>query len=245
MPLKRAKGRNPLLADGGRLSKSSLVSSSVRMRWLWVPVGVHRPGVEFWSGAMCEARFTPPQDRIGWTYKGQQSSKFWSKPPGTGRNLHFLPRTNSKNPAVSTRISNFVDFCVLYLRCLRDDFGASYHWWPLSYRLLHELYALLPDEDGVCMRLVCLSFDAIGSILLHLVNSSLSLSEVPPSWKHSLVCPIFKSGDHSNPSNYSPIAIVSTVAKIVERAVQQQLYGYLSCNHLLSSSQHGFRLGHT
>ena len=76
-------------------------------------------------------------------------------------------------------------------------------------------------EDGVCMRLVRLSFDAIGPILLHLVNSSLSLSEVPPSWKHSLVFPIFKSGDHSDPSNYRPISIVPTVTKIVERAVQQ------------------------
>ena len=101
-------------------------------------------------------------------------------------------------------------------------------------------------DGGVCMRLVRLSFNVIGSILLHLVNSSLSLSEVPPSWKHSLVFPIFKSGDHSNPSNFRPISIVPTVAKIVERAVQQQqLYGYLSRNHLLSSSLHGFRPGHS
>ena len=54
-------------------------------------------------------RFTPPQDEIGWANKGQQSSKFWSKQLDTGSSLHFLPRANSKNPAVSTRISNFVD----------------------------------------------------------------------------------------------------------------------------------------
>ena len=35
-------------------------------------------------------------------------------------------------------------------------------------------------EDGVCMRLIILTFDAIGAILLHLVNSSLSLSEEAP-----------------------------------------------------------------
>ena len=92
-------------------------------------------------------------------------------------------------------------------------------------------------EDGVCMRLVRLSFDAIGAILLHLVNSSLSFSEVPLSWKHSLVFPIFKTGDFTDPSNYRPISIVPTIAKIVERAVHQQLYCYLSSNHLLSPSQ--------
>ena len=35
------------------------------------------------------------------------------------------------------------------------------------------------------------------------------------------------------------------IAKIVERAVHQQLYDYLSSNHLLSSSQHGFRPRHS
>ena len=35
-----------------------------------------------------KARFTPPQDEIGWANKGQESSKFWSKRPDTGSSLH-------------------------------------------------------------------------------------------------------------------------------------------------------------
>jgi len=31
-------------------------------------------------------------------------------------------------------------------------------------------------EDGICIRMVRMSFDAIGTVLLHLVNSSISLS---------------------------------------------------------------------
>ena len=41
------------------------------------------------------------------------------------------------------------------------------------------------------------------------------------------------------------ISIVPVIAKIVERAVHHQLYDYLSSNHLLSSSQHGFRPRHS
>ena len=100
-------------------------------------------------------------------------------------------------------------------------------------------------EDGICIRMVRMSFDAIGTVLLHLVNSSISLSEVPQSWKHSLVHPIHKTGDPSNPSNFRPISIVPVVSKIVERAVHQQLYSYLTQNHLLSSTQHGFRPRHS
>ena len=100
-------------------------------------------------------------------------------------------------------------------------------------------------EDGICIRMVRMSFDAIGPVLLHLVNSSISLTEVPQSWKHSLVHPIHKTGDPSNPSNFRPISIVPVVSKIVERAVHQQLYSYLAQNHLLSSTQHGFRPRHS
>ena len=100
-------------------------------------------------------------------------------------------------------------------------------------------------EDGVCIRMVRMSLDAIGTVLLHLVNSSISLSDVPQSWKHSLVHPIHKTGDPSNPSNFRPISIVPVVSNIVERAVHQQLYNYLDQNHLLSSTQHGFRPRHS
>ena len=96
-------------------------------------------------------------------------------------------------------------------------------------------------EDGVSILLARRSFEAIGTVFLHLVNSSISLSEVPDSWKHSLVFPIHKSGDLSNPSNFRPISIVPVIVKIVERAVHKQLYSYLSTNHLLSPTQHGFR----
>ena len=93
--------------------------------------------------------------------------------------------------------------------------------------------------------MVRMSFDAIGPVLLHLVNSSISLSGVPQSWKHSVIHPIHKTGNPSNPSNFRPISIVPVVSKIVERAVHQQLYNYLAENHLLSSTQNGIRPRHS
>jgi len=100
-------------------------------------------------------------------------------------------------------------------------------------------------EDGISIHMFRVCFDSLGEVLLHLVNSSITQSDVPDSWKHSLVHPIFKSGDPCNPSNFRPISIVPVIAKIVERAVHQQLYNYLSDNHLLSQTQHGFRPRHS
>ena len=100
-------------------------------------------------------------------------------------------------------------------------------------------------SDGICIRILILCFDAIGPVLLHIINTCLTSCDFPDSWKHSLVHPIFKSGDPSIVSNYRPISIVPIMAKITERVVQRQLSAYMSNNHLFSSSQHGFRPLHS
>ena len=99
--------------------------------------------------------------------------------------------------------------------------------------------------DGLCIRTIKLCFDAIGVPLLNIVNTCLANCDFPDSWKHSLIHPIHKAGPCSNPANFRPISLVPVMAKIVERIVQRQLYAYLSSNHLLASSQHGFRPHHS
>ena len=100
-------------------------------------------------------------------------------------------------------------------------------------------------SDGICIRILLLCFDSIGPVLLHMINTCLTSCDFPDPWKHSLVHPIFKSGDPAVISNYRPISIVPIMSKIIERLVRRQLSAYLSDNHLLSSSQHGFRIRHS
>ena len=100
-------------------------------------------------------------------------------------------------------------------------------------------------DDGLCTRAIKASFDAIGDILLHIINTCLSNSDFPSEWKHSIVHPIYKSGDPSSPSNFRPISIVPVLSKKVDRVVQRQLYYNLSSNHFLSPNQHGFRPRHS
>ena len=99
--------------------------------------------------------------------------------------------------------------------------------------------------DGICIRMLKACFQTIGDIILHIINISITRSDIPNSWKHSIVQPIFKSGNPSDPSNFRPISIVPVIMKIIERVIHQQLYHYLSQNHLLSPTQHGFRPRHS
>ena len=128
--------------------------------------------------------------------------------------------------------------------------ACSFSLHPISMSALHRIVFSMRNSpargaDGLCIRILKLAFNSIGHVLLFLINSCITTNDVPTSWKHSLVYPIHKSGNPSDPSNFRPISILPVIAKIVERAVQRQLYYYLSSNHLLAPTQHGFRPRHS
>ena len=60
-----------------------------------------------------------------------------------------------------------------------------------------------------------------------LFNMSLSIGTFPDSWKSSLVVPVLKSGDSSNPRNYSPIFLLPIVSKLLEKHVCDLLHDQL------------------
>ena len=139
----------------------------------------------------------------------------------------------------------------LHLHCRLPRVGAcAFSLQPVSLQSLRSTLFSMKNSsatgsDGVSIRILRLCFDAIGHVLIFILNSCLTTCEFPASWKHSIVHPIYKSGSHSSASNYRPISIVPAFAKLVEKVAQQQLYTYMSGNHLLSSSQHGFRSCHS
>ncbi|WP_435362530.1 hypothetical protein, partial [Klebsiella pneumoniae] len=65
----------------------------------------------------------------------------------------------------------------------------------------------------------------------------------PSCWKFALIQPVPKKGDRSQPSNYRPIALISSVAKVFESILNQKISKYLSCHSLLSDRQYGFQQG--
>lgn len=74
-------------------------------------------------------------------------------------------------------------------------------------------------------------------------NLSLETGTFPSAFKHAEVCPVFKNGDKSSPSNYRPISLLSTLSKVLEKLVKKRLMKYLEQNDLLNNKQYGFRQG--
>ena len=66
---------------------------------------------------------------------------------------------------------------------------------------------------------------------------------MPEVWKQAFVTPIHKKGERCKAENYCPISLTSTIGKILESIIRDQIYQHLTTNDLLVHNQHGFISG--
>ena len=78
--------------------------------------------------------------------------------------------------------------------------------------------------------------------LLNIFNRIWEEGTFPESWTKATIIPIPKPNkDHTNPTNYRPIALTSCLCKTMERMINNRLHFYLESNNIISEHQSGFR----
>ena len=78
--------------------------------------------------------------------------------------------------------------------------------------------------------------------LLDIFNNMWETGKFPESWELATIIPIPKPGkDHTEPTNYRPIALTCCLCKTLERMINARLVWYLEINNLISPVQSGFR----
>ena len=102
-----------------------------------------------------------------------------------------------------------------------------------------------PGISNFDVRLLKLAAPVICKPLAYICNLSLHTSCFPNDWKLGKVTPIHKEGDKYDVNNYRPISVLPVLSKIIERAVHDQLYSFLTDNNILNSCQSGFRRNHS
>ena len=76
-----------------------------------------------------------------------------------------------------------------------------------------------------------------------LFNQSLHTGIMPSSYKEACVCSVSKTGGLSMVSNYRPISLLNSEAKLFEKLVFKYSFNHFRDNNLLSSLQSGFMPG--
>lgn len=80
------------------------------------------------------------------------------------------------------------------------------------------------------------------TFLLAMFNRIWMKGEFPTSWREALILPFLKPNKSGSlPQDYRPIALTSSLCKLLERMVNSRLRWYLESKSLISSSQFGFQ----
>ncbi|XP_028969053.1 teneurin-m [Galendromus occidentalis] len=100
-----------------------------------------------------------------------------------------------------------------------------------------------PGRDGITSRMLKSNRSFFVPILQHLCACIFQTRKYPERFKEAEVILIHKGGGTEDLHNYRPISLLSTLSKVVEHCVVDQLTRHLERNHLLSDRQYGFRRG--
>ena len=63
--------------------------------------------------------------------------------------------------------------------------------------------------------------------------------KVPDIWKQANITPIFKKNDASDPTNYRPISLLSSIGKVLEKLVHKRIFNFLRDNQVITTLQRG------
>lgn len=81
--------------------------------------------------------------------------------------------------------------------------------------------------------------------LMCIVKGILKTGYYPSSWKTAVVIPIPNPGkDLSNPINYRPISLLSSLSKVAETIILKRIQDYDNKEKIMAEEQSGFRRGH-
>ena len=98
--------------------------------------------------------------------------------------------------------------------------------------------------DKISSKLLKCIVNSIMSPLCHVFNLSFKSGYIPECLKTALVKPVYKKGANNIFTNYRPISLLSTFAKLLEKIAANQMMKYLNKFNLLYRHQYGFRSKH-
>ena len=131
---------------------------------------------------------------------------------------------------------------------LNTTVNTVFKFSPISNKTVRDIIINLNSKHSA-------GFDDISTILLKklepllseplqiIINQSLNNGIFPDKLKMAKIFPIFKKGNKHNIKNYRPISLLTSISKVFEKTVFDQLFSYFA--PYLCDNQYGFRKLHS
>ena len=95
------------------------------------------------------------------------------------------------------------------------------------------------SPDSIKNRILKELSQPLSHPLCDLFNYSIVTGKVPDIWKQAHITPIFKKNDVSDPTNYRPISLLSSVGKVLEKLVHKRIFYFFRGNQVITTLQSG------
>lgn len=95
--------------------------------------------------------------------------------------------------------------------------------------------------DGILSEFLKSAEDQVAPFLTKLFNHLFDQGIFPEDWCKSVIVPLYKKGDPSNPGNYRGISLLSILSKVFTSIINQRLYMWAEEESKLCEEQAGFR----
>ena len=99
--------------------------------------------------------------------------------------------------------------------------------------------------DLMSNKFLKIAKNILAKSLWDIFNASTESKIFPQDFETAKVTPIIKGGITDDVSNYRPISVLSTIARIFEKLLHSHLYEFLTENDILGNRQWGFRSLHS
>ena len=145
-------------------------------------------------------------------------------------------------PPAFQRIRLETEQCPLDFNCAQNPSYNSPFTNTELKSMLQSAKNTTPGPDEVHYLMLKNLPDNAQDHLLRMYNKFWTESYYPPQWRTARIIPIPKPGkDHTDATNYRPIALTSCLGKLMEKLINRRLMEHLEYSKLLSPFQSGFR----
>ena len=121
------------------------------------------------------------------------------------------------------------------------------HFNLISFGELRKIVNSLDNKsyEVLSSKLIRETFEVVGHVWLHFINTSLEMGIFPKNLKTSTVTPIQKIKNTNKSWEFRPINTLPSAEKMLELAVYYQLIDHFNKNNLFFINQSGFRANHS
>jgi exonuclease III len=136
---------------------------------------------------------------------------------------------------------------ITFIKDNQLDNGLNFDFQGIKTEIMHEELLMINVKkssgfDNMPPKLLKYGAHSLSHQLTFLVNKSIETCVFPDAAKKADITPIFKKNNNLDKSNYRPVSILSSLSKIFERMLVNQLSSYFE--EIFQNDMSGFRNKH-